>query len=331
MKIAYLGMGAWGFALASLLANNGHKVVGWSIFEDLVNRVNNGDEHPALKGCKAPKGLLLTTKLEEALACADLVVESVTSAGIRDVFSQVKRIGCPNCPLVLTSKGIEQDTGLILSDVLVEVLGEKHRASIGSLSGPSFAVDVVKGLPTSVVASGYTLEVMETIQSAFSSDTFRVYTNPDIKGVSFGGALKNIIAIACGIAEGLKFGMSARAALMTRGLSEMTRLAEASGCKRETLYGLSGFGDLALTASSTTSRNFRFGMLLAEGLGVEAAKKTIGMAVEGAYTVKSALQLSEKLGVEMPITEAIYGIIFEGKECREEAKGLMRRPLKEEM
>jgi glycerol-3-phosphate dehydrogenase (NAD(P)+) len=328
MKIGYLGAGAWGFALASLLAKNGHEVILWTIFPELVERLNSGKEHPSLKGFCAPKGLRLTTDLKQAVNGVDLLVESVTSAGLRDVLNQVKHIQAPTCPVVLTSKGIENDTGLTLTDVAEQVLG--NGVKIGSLSGPSFAVDVVQGLPTSVVAASAQQEVMEMIVSVFANETFRVYTNPDIKGVSYGGALKNIIAIACGITEGLGFGMSARAALMTRGLHEMTKLALAAGGQKETLYGLSGMGDLCLTCNSTTSRNFQYGILLAQGASSDEAKKKIGMAVEGAYTAKSALQLSKRLGIAMPITEAVYNIVYQGKDPMSCARALMTRPLKDE-
>lgn len=331
MKIGYLGTGAWGFALSCMLAKKGHEVIAWSVFADQVERINSGKDHPSLPGHTAPKGLRLTTDLKEALTGCDLVVESVTAAGIRDVFLQVKEVGIPDCPIILTSKGIEQDTCHILSEILIEVLGENSRKQIGSLSGPSFANDVVQGLPTSVVMSAYDPEVMEMAARVFRNESFRIYTNPDIKGVSLGGALKNIAAIACGIAEGLGMGMSARAALMTRGLHEMTRLAVACGAKRETLYGLSGMGDLCLTCNSETSRNFQFGMLLAKGNGSDEAKKKIGMAVEGAYTAKSALQLSQKYNLQMPITQGVYSIIYENLSPKVAASAVMNQPIKEEL
>jgi glycerol-3-phosphate dehydrogenase (NAD(P)+) len=255
----------------------------------------------------------------------------VTSAGLRPVFELVKAHKIQSqCPIVITSKGIEQNTGLILPDVVIEVLGEEIRPFVGALSGPSFAQDVIRGLPTSVVASAYDYDVMLTICETFTTPTFRVYPNTDIHGVAFGGALKNIIGIACGIAEGLSLGSSCKAALMTRGLHEIRKLAVAKGCKAETLNGLSGMGDLCLTCNSAVSRNFRFGMFIAEGMSPEEAQKKIGMVVEGVYTCISALQLGEQMGVPMPITELVYKIIYEKMKPSEAVYTLMQRTIKEE-
>lgn len=266
MKIGYLGAGAWGFALTALLASKGYEVISWTIFPDLVKKLNETGEHPMLPGSVAKGNLRFTTDLKEVLSGIDMLVESVTSAGIRPVFEQVKAVGIPKCPIITTSKGIEQNTGHILSDVICEVLGESVRPQIGGISGPSYAVDVIKKLPTSVVGTAYDPNVMQEVCQVFTNDFFRVYPNPDVLGVSYGGALKNVIAIACGIAEGLELGLSCRAALMTRGLHEIAKLSMAKGCKLETLYGLSGMGDLCVTCSSVTSRNFKFGLLLAQGV-----------------------------------------------------------------
>ena len=330
MKIGYLGAGAWGFALANLLASKGNEVISWTIFPDLAKKLNDTRQHPMLPGSKGSENLRFTTDLNEALDRIDFLVESVTSAGIRPVFNQVKENTIPKCPIVITSKGIEQDTGLILSDVVTEVLGWKVRSQIGAISGPSYASEVVLGLPTSVAGSAYDPEVMRLICDTFTTENFRVYPNADMRGIAFGGALKNIIAIACGIAEGLKLVFSARAALMTRGLHEIRKLAEARGCNPETLYGLSGMGDLCVTCSAMTSRNFSFGFHLTQGKSVEEAQKEIGMVVEGAYTCISALQLSKELEVPMPITETVFKILKEGLSPREAVKQLMQRTVKEE-
>lgn len=330
MKIGYLGSGAWGFALANLLATKGNEVICWTIFPDLAKQLNETGEHPMLPGSKRSENLRLTTDLNEALNNIDFLVESVTSSGIRPVFNQIKEISIPRCPIVITSKGIEQDTGLILSDVVTEILGWEVRSQIGAISGPSYATEVVLGLPTSVVGSAYDPEVMHHICDTFTTDTFRVYPNADMRGIAYGGALKNIIAIACGIAEGLKLGYSARAALMTRGLHEIRKLAEARGCNPETLYGLSGMGDLCVTCSAMTSRNFSFGYHLTQGKSPDEAKKEINMVVEGAYTCVSALQLSKELDVPMPITEMVYEILKEGLDPKEAVKKLMQRVVKEE-
>lgn len=330
MKIGYLGCGVWGFCLAMLLAARGFKVVSWTTKKELANHINKAKEHPLLPGVTATENLWVATEMQEAVIGADLLVESVTSAGIRPVFEQVKKMGLPDIPIVITSKGIEQNTGLILSDVIVQVLGEEKRRLIGYLSGPSYATEVSKGLPTGVVCAAYDYEVMKKITQTFNTSTFRVYPNNDVVGVAMGGALKNIIAIACGIADGLAFGWSSRAALMTRGLHEIRKLIVARGGKAETVYGLSGMGDLCVTCSSTASRNFRFGKLIAEGVPIEQAKEQIGMVVEGAYSCVSALQLSQKLDVSMPITEMVYKIIYEGMSPKNAVISLMQRTIKEE-
>ncbi len=329
-KIGYLGVGAWGYCLASLLAHRGHHVTAWSVQEETVRYLQEHKEHPKMKGFPVPKRLTFTHDMEEALVDKDLVVEGVTSAGVRQVFQSVKQVHIPNCPMVLTSKGIEQNTGLLLTDVVVEVLGEEHRSKIGVLSGPSIAVEVLKGLPTSVVCSGFDPLVIALIHEVFSTPTFRVYPNADVNGVELGGALKNIIAIACGLSDGLGFGDNSKAALMTRGLHEIRKLAVVKGCKPETLNGLAGMGDLCVTCLSKFSRNYQFGHLLAEGLSPEAAKKKIGMVVEGTYTCLSAIQLAKKANLELPITEAVYKILFEHLSPLDAVKLLLQRSTKEE-
>lgn len=330
MKIAYLGTGAWGFCLASLLATKGHRLVSWSTQPDLVKQLTLTREHEMLPGHRSQGDMTFTLDLEEALDGAELIVESVTSKGIRPVFEKVKSITKPTCPIVITSKGIEQHTGLILPDVVTEVLGGEYHSRIGVISGPSFAHDVIRGLPTSVVGSAFDRKVMMDICDTFTTDTFRVYPNSDVIGVSYGGALKNIIAIACGISEGLALGYSCNAALMTRGLHEIRKLAAAQGCKAETLYGLSGMGDLCLTCSSIMSRNYRFGHMLAKEFTPKEAIEKIGMVVEGAYTAVSALELSRKLNVSMPVTESVYNIIYEGLKPADAVRLLMQRTVKEE-
>lgn len=329
-KIGYLGAGAWGYCLASLLATKGYKVISWSVEEEVVAYLKEQRDHPKMKGFPAPPNLSFTTDMHEVLKGKDLIVEGVTSAGIRQVFQKVKETYLPKCPIVLTSKGIEQNTGLLLSDVVIEVLGKKYRKQVGCLSGPSIAMEVFKKLPTSVVCSGFDPNVISLIHEVFSTPTFRVYPNPDINGVELGGALKNIIAIACGISDGLGFGDNAKAALMTRGLHEIRKLAVTKGCKPETLSGLAGMGDLCVTCLSKFSRNYRFGHLIAEGVAPEKAKKKIGMVVEGTYTCLSAIQLAKKADIELPITEAVYKILFENLSPHDAVKMLLQRATKEE-
>jgi glycerol-3-phosphate dehydrogenase (NAD(P)+) len=331
IKIGYLGMGAWGYCLASLLASKEqHEVFCWTTKPELAQHLHKTKEHPLLPGHQSKGNMIFTTDMADVIHDADLIVESVTSAGLRPVLEQVRSLGIPFCPIIITSKGIEQDTGKILPEVAIEVLGSPFTPSIGFLSGPSFAQEVIRGLPTSVIGTGYSLEVIQQICDIFGTPSFRVYPNTDILGVAYGGALKNIIGIACGISEGLALGYSSKAALMTRGLHEIRKLAVARGCKPETINGLSGMGDLCVTCSSPISRNFRFGMLLAQGLSADEAQKRIGMVVEGAYTCVSALQLSKQYDVNMPIAEVVYEVIKGTIKPVEAVRSLMQRPIKEE-
>lgn len=330
MKIGYLGTGAWGFCLARLLAKKGFHVTSWSENSALVQRLASFEDHPSLPGQTAHENMTFTSKINEAVQDADLIVESVTSKGIRPVFEKIKKLKKAKCPIILTSKGIEQNTGLILPEVALEVLGDNHKESIALLSGPSFATEVIRGLPTSVVMTAWNKDLLENASEVFTTQSFRVYPNLDVVGVSLGGALKNIIAIACGISDGLELGFSSKAALMTRGLHEITKLALAMGGKRETLSGLSGLGDAVLTAGSLNSRNFRFGHLISQGASPKQAEQEIGMVVEGAYTAVSALQLSKKLSIDMPITEIVWRIIYENMNPKDAVKALMLRSIKEE-
>ena len=330
MKIAYLGTGTWGFCLASLLANKGYQVVCWTKNGTLASLLTSGQEHPHLPGQCARPGMTFTTDLSAALENADIIVESVTAAGIRPVFNQVREIELPTCPIIITSKGIEQKTCLILPEIALEIFGESARNQIACLSGPGYAQEVISGLPTSVVGSAFDYETMIRTCDLFMSKNFRVYPNADIHGVAYGGALKNIIAIACGISDGLKLGNSSKAALMTRGLHEIRKLAIARGCKAETLNGLSGMGDVSLTCGSLTSRNSRYGYLIAQGLTPKEAEVKIDMVVEGAYTAVSALEIGRQEGIELPITEAIYKIIYENLSPLDAVRTLMQRTIKEE-
>ncbi len=330
MRIAYLGAGTWGFCLASLLASKGHQVILWTSNPEFAKELSRTREHPKLPKVPAHEGVEFTSDLKTALDGAELLVESVTSKGIRPVFEQVQAFGGVDCPIVITSKGIEQNSGLLLPEVILQVLGEKMRKSIACLSGPSHAEEVIQKLPTAVIVASYDPGLMHKIVDIFTTPFFRVYPNADINGVAFGGAVKNIIAIACGISDGLGFGDNTKAALMTRGLHEIRKLSVTKGCKPETLNGLSGMGDLCVTCLSKLSRNYMFGRLIAEGLSPKAAQEQIGMVVEGAYTCVSALQLAQKNHIEVPITQAIYSILYEGLNPRDAVKSLLQRAIKEE-
>lgn len=330
MKIGYLGTGAWGFCLAYLLASKGYDVTSWTKNPDLAKLLSENEEHPHLTGNRPLPNMHFTTDIAETIKNADFIVESVTTAGLRPVFELIKNKISPKVPIVITSKGIEQNTCLTPPEVAIEIFGKSFRKNVGFLSGPSYAQEVIRGLPTSVVGSAFDYQTMLKICDTFTTNSFRVYPNADIKGVAYGGALKNIIAIACGISEGLGLGYSSKAALMTRGLHEIRKLSVARGCKAETLSGLSGMGDICLTCGSLISRNCRFGYLLAQGMTPKEAENKIEMVVEGAYTCVSALQLSHQLNVSMPITEIIYKIIYENMRPLDAVQALMMRTIKEE-
>jgi glycerol-3-phosphate dehydrogenase (NAD(P)+) len=336
MRIGVFGAGTWGFTLATLLAGNGHQVTLWVREPELFLELKKTYKHPKLAKSAASASIHYVSSIEEVLASnPQLLVESVTSKGIRPVLGRVRELGGLPCPLVLSSKGIEQNTGLLLPEVAVEVLEAGRdspgiRELIGCISGPSHAEEVILGLPTSVVGTSYSVETMELICDAFTNETFRVYPNPDINGVAFGGAMKNIMAIACGISDGLGLGDSTKAALMTRGLHEIRKLSRVKGCDGETLIGLSGLGDLCVTCLSKHSRNYQFGLRIAEGKGVEQARQEIGMVVEGVYTCMSGYQLGKMAGIPLPITEGVYAILYEGRAPKEVVRALMTRAIKDE-
>ena len=330
MKIGYLGAGTWGFCLASLLASKGHQVTLWTGNPEYAKTLTKKREHPKLPRYKADDNVRFTSDMREAISEIDMLVESVTSSGIRPVFEQVLSMGGINCPVVITSKGIEQNSCLLLPEVVLQVLGDGQRRLIGCISGPSHAEEVIHKLPTSVVCSAYESELMFQILDVFATPFFRIYPNSDLNGVAFGGAMKNIIAIACGIADGLGFGDNTKAALMTRGLHEIRKLSITKGCNPETLNGLSGMGDLCVTCLSKLSRNYMFGHLIAQGLDPQAAKEKIGMVVEGVYTCVSSLQLGQKAHIEVPITQAVYSIVYEGLDPRDAVKSLLQRAIKVE-
>lgn len=328
MRIGYLGAGAWGFALSTLLAANGHEVMQWTSREDFANLLKKQRQHPKLPPCDVDEKLQFTSSLSEAIDGVDFIVESVTTGGLRPVLAKAIELGGFKCPLILTSKGIEQNTGLLLHEIAEEILGKKHL--IGALSGPSLADEVIKKLPTSVVSTSHDPKLTQEIADLFNSPYFRVYPNSDVNGVEFGGSMKNIMAIACGISDGLGFGDNTKAALMTRGLHEIKKLSVTKGCLPETLNGLSGMGDLCVTCLSNLSRNYRFGHYLAEGFSPDAAREKVGMVVEGIYTAVSARQLGQKNNIPVPITDAVYAIVYEGLNPKDAVKSLLKRAIKEE-
>jgi glycerol-3-phosphate dehydrogenase (NAD(P)+) len=330
MKIGYLGTGSWGFCLATLLANKGNRVVSWTINTELARQLAETKIHPQFPDVKAPDSIIFTTVLEEALETSEMIVESVTTRGLRPVLMKIRELNLKPRPFVITSKGIEIETGMTLPDVAVEILGEEWKPFIGMVSGPSFAEEIIRGLPGSIVGTSFDPDVMRLICDVFTTDTLRIYPNSDIEGIALAGALKNIIAICCGMADALKMGKTATAGLMTRGLHEIRKLAVAKGCRPETFNGLAGMGDLCLTCSSPMSRNYHFGQLVAGGKTPDQAKKEIGMVVEGFYSCEAALRLSRELRVPMPITEGLYKILHGELDLGDAIPYLMQRTVKEE-
>jgi glycerol-3-phosphate dehydrogenase (NAD(P)+) len=312
IRIGYLGAGAWSFALATMLAGKGHEVIAWGRERSLINYLIERREHPKFPGFEMPKPLYYTHCFEEAFQNVDLLVEGVTGAGVRTVFEQAAPLLKPGLPIILTSKGIEQGSDLLLSDVVLDVLGERFAPDIGCVSGPSLAVEVLKKCPTSVVGASENIELAMRLAKIFSTPYFHVHPLTDIKGVEFGGAMKNIVAIACGICTGMGFGNNTKGALIARGWAEVRSIARYLGYDEATLAGLSGMGDLCATCMSGDSRNSTLGVLLAQGLSLEEASKKIGMVVEGAYTCVSAWQLVQKAGLDCPIIEVIYEILEKG-------------------
>ncbi len=318
MNFSVLGGGRWGTALAFHLGNLGHSLMVFDRKEDIVRTIKEG-KHPYMDGVKL-KGVDATQDLNKALAFSDYVIVALPVQVIRQVLSGSSLKGKR---FISASKGLEVGTEKRVSEILLEL---EPSVKVFCLSGPSFANEVSKGLPTALVLAGGDLEEMEKIRSWISSENFRVYLSTDLVGVELGGALKNVIAIACGISDGLGFGENARASLMTRGLAEMVRIGVSLGAKRETFYGLSGMGDLFLTASSTQSRNRTFGHLLGQGLSLQEALERLNQTVEGIHTVKAVHKLSMEKGLHTPISTAVYRVVVEGYPPRDVALELLKRP-----
>jgi len=328
-KIAIVGAGSWGTALSVLLANNGHDVSMWSIFNDEVEMINTKREHISkLPGVKIPQAVECTSDLEKAMNGSDAVVMVVPSQTMRKNALEVKKYVKQDQVVVTCSKGLEDGTFSRMSAILEE---EIPQAKVVALSGPSHAEEVGAGIPTAIVAASSKKEASEFVQDLFMSPQFRVYTNPDIVGVELGGALKNVIALCAGISDGLKFGDNTKAALMTRGITEMARLGELLGANHQTFSGLAGIGDLIVTCTSMHSRNRRCGILIGQGKSVKEAQDEVKMVVEGVTTAKAAYELSKKMNAEMPIATQAYEVLFNGKEARKAVVDLMMRDKKNEL
>ena len=326
-KVGVIGAGSWGIALSFLLHNNGHEVTVWSALPEEIRELREKREHHTLPGLILPEDMVFTEDLETAMKDQDLLVTAVPSVYVRGTAEKMRPFLRKGQIVVNVAKGIEEKTLNTLSQVLEE---ELPGADVAVLSGPSHAEEVSRGLPTTCVAGARSRKTAEYVQSLFMSEVFRVYTSPDVLGIELGGALKNVIALAAGIADGLGYGDNTKAALITRGIAEIARLGTAMGGKFETFCGLSGIGDLIVTCASMHSRNRRAGILIGKGYTMEEAMKEVQMVVEGVYSAKAALALARKYYMAMPIIEQVDQVLFEGKPASEAVKELMLRDPREE-
>lgn len=322
MNVCVVGSGGWGTALATVLVENGHNVTLWSYLEEESRTLQEKKENPLLPGVALPDSLTYTWDLS-AVRGKDVVVLATPSFAMRSTAKQITPYLTPEMTLVSVSKGIEKGTSLRLTEVIREVTGDI--CPVVALSGPSHAEEVGRRVPTAVVSACADRTAAEKIQDLFLNPRFRVYSSSDVIGVELGAALKNVIALCSGCITGMGFGDNTKAMLMTRGLAETARLGVALGAKKETFAGLAGMGDLIVTCTSLNSRNYRAGILIGKGTPVDEAVKEIGAVVEGYYAVDSARELAARVGVEMPITQAAYGVLYEGKDLVTAFKGLMSR------
>lgn len=329
--VTVLGGGAWGTALASVLVRNGHDVVLWAREEEVVEGINREGLNPLfLPEVPLPEGLRATGELGSSVAAAEFLVNVVPAQFVRTVWEEAAGFVAPGATVVSASKGIETRTLKRMDQVLGEILPREVMERFTVLSGPSFALEVAREAPTLVVAASADVAAAEAVQGAFQNRTFRVYTNPDVIGVELGGALKNVIAVAAGVAAGLGFGHNTMAALITRGLAEMTRLGLALGARRETFAGLAGMGDLVLTCTGELSRNRTVGFRLGQGESLEEILGPMRSVAEGVKTVQAVQVLARERQVEMPITAEVHAMLMEGRPPREALDNLMSRAPKPE-
>lgn len=327
-KVSVIGAGSWGTALAVLLDNNGHNVTIWSaIGSEIDMLIENREHRDKLPGVSLSDNMKFTKDLKEAIDGADLLVLAVPSVFTRSTAHLMKDYVAPKQVIVNVSKGIEENTLMTMSQIIEE---EVPQAKVAVLSGPSHAEEVGKLLPTTVVVGSKSKKTAEFVQGIFACDVFRVYISPDVTGIELGAALKNVVALAAGMADGLGYGDNTKAALITRGIAEISRLGIAMGGKMETFAGLSGIGDLIVTCASMHSRNRRAGILIGQGKTYEEAMAEVKMVVEGVYSAKAAIALAKKYQIEMPIVEQVNAILFEGKTAAEAVKLLMLREIKAE-
>lgn len=325
-RVGIIGAGSWGTALSLVLANNGHSVEIWSIVESEIEMLKEQHEHiDKLPGVKLPDSITFTTDIEETIKNNDILVLAVPSVFTRSTAKMMAPFVKEGQIIVCVAKGIEENTLMTISDV---VESEIPCADVAVMCGPSHAEEVGQLLPTTVVAGARTQKTAEIVQDLFMNEVFRVYTSPDVLGMELGGSLKNVIALAAGMADGLGYGDNTKAALITRGIAEISVLAIEMGAKAETLFGLTGIGDLIVTCESRHSRNRKAGMLIGQGYTMDEATKEVKMVVEGIYSAKAALALAEKYDVRMPIIEEVNRVLFEDKPAKEAVSELMLRDRK---
>ncbi len=325
-NVAIIGSGSWGMALAICLANNGNNVKVWSFCEEERDLINNEKKCKFLPEAQIPENIECTTSFEEAIKGADFILHVTPSKFTRETFNKYKQyVG--HIPVIICSKGFEKDTLQTLDEVIKDELPD---AKVGVLTGPSHAEEVALGVPTVLVVASEHEEIFEMIQDAFMSNKMRIYTSKDVKGLELGGALKNIIAFCAGVAAGIGLGDNSFAALVTRGLGEISRLGVALGGKQETFYGLSGLGDLIVTCLSEHSRNRRAGKLIGQGKTLEEAKKEVGMVIESIDNIDVAYELGKRNNIYMPIIETVYNVIYNELEPEKAVEELMTKSKKSE-
>ncbi len=332
MRIAVLGAGSWGTTLAILLCNNGHAVSLWTYREDQARELQEKRENTTfLPGIGLPERLMILSDIEEVVISKELVVAAVPSQFLRSVAQRVEHHDFQSTIIVNVAKGIETSSLMTMSEVLQDVLKKVKRENIITLSGPSHAEEVSKNIPTAVVAATMNLQKAKIVQSAFMAPHFRVYVNEDLRGVELGGSLKNVIAVGAGISDGAGFGDNTKAAIMTRGIVEITRLGVAMGAQQRTFAGLSGVGDLIVTCMSRHSRNRYVGEQVGKGRQLQDVLNEMVMVAEGVQTTKSVCGLAEKYRIEMPITSEVHKVLFEGKDPYKATQDLMARDAKGEV
>ena len=325
LKVSVLGSGGWGIALALSAFNNGHEVVLWTPFHEEADMLSTKrTNEKLLAGITIPNEIKITTDIN-AVEGSTITIIATPSTAVRSVAKRLKE--CKDFGIVVNvSKGFEKDTLMLLSDVIAD---ELPNSNIAVLSGPSHAEEVARNIPTSVVAASKSLPVAEIVQSIMASESLRIYTSTDLTGVEIGGALKNVIAVCAGFCDGMGLGDNTKAALITRGLAEMTRLGVTMGAREYTFAGLTGLGDLVVTCTSRHSRNNRFGNKVGSGTPVEIALKEVG-TVEGYYATEMAYKLAQKYKVELPIIEECYGVLYNSRDVKSVIKDLMLRPNRRE-